>query len=374
MAEPLKNQYGPEIPRTIATMIANVMPSFRRDAFLRDVLEGYEALELMPRGRKISRALRDHLPRHFPEAIDVLLASLGSRVNPLEGQGMAAFLYMPHTNFVADYGLDHFEESMHAQHELTQLFTAEFSIRPFLERHTERTLARLRQWTEDPNPHVRRLVSEGTRPRLPWAPRLRMFQKDPRPVLALLDLLKDDPELYVRRSVANNLNDIGKDHPAVLVATAKSWMKGASEDRAWIVRHALRSAVKRGDAGALSVMGFGGEAHVRLARVSIAPKRVTRGGKVRVSFDVVNDKDRTQRVLVDFRVHFVKSGGRTSPKVFKLKQADLAPRESMHVTKLVSLADLTTRRHYEGRHVVEAIINGRTRRLGAFDLRDRSCS
>ncbi len=160
-------------------------------------------------------------PRHctnicrpnIPQAVDVLLASASQPHEHRASGGMAAFLYMPHLFFVARHGLDHFEDSMRAQHALTQLFTAEYSIRAFLEKHPEATLARLREWTADPSHHVRRLVSEGTRPRLPWAPRLRAFQKDPRPVLELLELLKDDPELYVRRSVANNLNDIGKDHP-----------------------------------------------------------------------------------------------------------------------------------------------------------------
>ena len=179
---------------------------------------------------------------------------------------MAAFLYMPHLFFVARHGLDHFEDSMRAQHALTQLFTAEYSIRAFLEKHPGATLARLREWTADPSHHVRRLVSEGTRPRLPWAPRLRAFQKDPRPVLELLELLKDDPELYVRRSVANNLNDIGKDHPALLTAVAKRWLRGASPERRWIVSHALRSAVKRADAGALGALGYRWQGAVDAAR------------------------------------------------------------------------------------------------------------
>ena len=163
---------------------------------------------------------------------------------------------------------------MQAQHELTQRFTAEFSIRPFIERHPEATLARLAQWTQDPSPHVRRLVSEGTRPRLPWASRLRDFQRDPAPVLALLERLKDDPELYVRRSVANNLNDIGKDHPDLLADVARRWLQNASPERRWIVRHALRSAIKRAEPGALSALGYGAAPTLAIERVRIEPKRL----------------------------------------------------------------------------------------------------
>ena len=216
---------------------------------------------------------------------------------------------------------------MQAQHALTQRFTAEFSIRPFLQAHPEATLARLRQWAFDPSPHVRRLVSEGTRPRLPWAPRLRGFQKDPAPVLALLELLKDDPELYVRRSVANNLNDIGKDHPELLTQTAQRWLKGASENRQWIVGHALRSAVKRGEAGALKVLGFGaGGPCVDCVTRPLRPSAAVMGASVTVAFDVHNPHAHAQRVLVDFCVHYIKANGQPKPKVFKLKTVDAGPR------------------------------------------------
>jgi 3-methyladenine DNA glycosylase AlkC len=166
-------------------------------------------------------------PENYPRAVDILLESAGQPHDHQASGGMASFLYMPHLYFVARHGLDHFEDSMRAQHALTQRFTAEYSIRAFLERHPDRTLARLREWTGDPSHHVRRLVSEGTRPRLPWAPRLHALLRDPRPVIGLLELLKDDSELYVRRSVANNLNDIGKDHPQLLVHFVKSRGSGA---------------------------------------------------------------------------------------------------------------------------------------------------
>ncbi len=282
---------------------------------------------------------------------------------------MAPFLYLPHVFYVAQYGLDHFEASMHAQYELTQRFSAEFSIRSFLERYPEETLARLEVWARDPSPHVRRLVSEGTRPRLPWAPRLRRFQEDPRPVLHLLELLKDDPELYVRRSVANNLNDIGKDHPDVLVETARRWLEDASEERQWLVRHALRSAVKRAEPGALDVLGYGSDAAVKIGNVRLTPKRPVTGGSVNVAFEITNAASRHQRVLVDLRVHFVKANGSASPKVFKLSTLDLAPGETAALKKTITLENLTTRKHYPGTHRVEVVINGRTHPLARFELR-----
>ena len=348
-------------------MIRAVHPDFPQAEFLRDALSGFGPLSLTGRGFHIAAVLRKHLPADYPGAIEVLLASASQPHEHRASGGMAAFLYMPHLFFVAQHGLEHFEDSMRAQHALTQRFTAEYSIRAFLEKHPEATLARLREWSSDPSHHVRRLVSEGTRPRLPWAPRLRAFQKDPRPVLELLELLKDDSELYVRRSVANNLNDIGKDHPALLTAVAKRWLRDASEDRRWIVNHALRSAVKRADSGALGALGYGTEAKVTLRDKRIAPARVKIGGSVAVSFTLVNLQARPQRVMVDLLVHFVKARG-TGAKTFKMKALTLAPRARVTVTKKIGLRQLTTRKHYPGIHKVEALLNGRRMALGSFAL------
>jgi 3-methyladenine DNA glycosylase AlkC len=369
MAEPLRNHFTLDVARRLAAAVAREWPPFDAAAFLADVADGFEALELMDRGRHIARALHRHLPADYPSAIDVLLRTVRDRPARVEGDGgMASFFYLPHVAFVAEFGLEHFDQSMHAQYVLTQRFTAEFSIRPFIERHERKALMMLRAWARDPDAHVRRLVSEGTRPRLPWAGRLRRFQQDPSPVLALLELLKDDPEPYVRRSVANNLNDIGKDHPAVLVDVARRWMEGASAERRALVRHALRTLVKHGHPGALAVLGFGRKADVTIEDAVIAPKRVSKGGKVVVTFSVRSTARRPQQVLVDLRVHFVKATGRASPKVFKLKSATLAAGATMSCRKTVTLADLTTRQHYPGRHLVEALVNGHALPIGAFTL------
>ena len=368
MAEPLKNQYGPEVPVRLAREMAAVSPSFDPDAFLADALLGYDALDLMARGRHLAAVLHRHLPADYEAAVAILLASVQAAPLPETATAMAPFFYLPHTCFVAAFGLGHFEASMRAQHLLTQRFTAEFSIRPFLQHHTQATLERLAQWASDPSHHVRRLVSEGTRPRLPWGQRLRAFQQDPTPVLALLERLKDDPELYVRRSVANNLNDIGKDHPAVLVDTARRWLPGASPERRWLVEHALRFAVKRGDAGALDVLGFGARAQVAVAHARVEPAVARVGGAVAVAFELHNTQAHAQDVLVDFCIHYVKASGQTAPKVFKLKTATLAPGQAVAFAKRVSLAPMTTRVHHPGTHRVEVLVNGVALPLGSFEL------
>lgn len=368
MAEALKNQFGEEIPRKIAGMISAVYPEFAAKDFIHESLDGYKKLGLMPRGWKIAEAMRRFLPQDYNRAAEIIIASLGTTLEKTDNNGMTPFLYMPHVFFVARYGLDHFDISMKAQYELTQRFTAEFSIRPYLERYQEETLIQLRKWSKDPNEHVRRLVSEGTRPRLPWAPRLREFQKNPLPVLELLERLKDDSSLYVRRSVANNLNDIGKDHPELLFATARKWMKDAPKEREWLVRHALRSAVKRGETGALDVLGFGKKAKVKIEKIKITPQRAKIGSSVTIAFDIKNTDSKPQDILIDLGVHYMKSNGKANIKVFKLKKVRISPQESVTLNKTISLKNMTTRRHYPGAHRLDAIVNGCSTPLGEFVL------
>ena len=241
MADSLKTFFSPALVRRLGAEVQRVHPAFPIRKFVKDACTGLDALELLDRGRQIGRALAAHLPQHYPDAIDVILRSLGDEygTDELIGHGMAPFFYMPHLVVVAERGLDHFEVSMRAQYELTKRFTAEFCIRPYIAHDPERTLAVLHTWTRDPNAHVRRLVSEGTRLRLPWAQRVRWLDEHPDRVIALLDLLKDDPSTMVRRSVANNLNDLGRVHPALLIRTAAAWLDDASPARRGLVEHAL---------------------------------------------------------------------------------------------------------------------------------------
>jgi len=370
MAESLKTFFSPSLVMRLAADIQRVHAAFPSRRFVKDATKGLDELELLDRGKHITRALERHLPSNYPDAIDILLRSLGPEhaTDELLGVGMAPFYYLPHTQFVATRGLDHFELSMRAQYELTKRFSAESSIRPFIAAEPERTLATLRQWTRDPNAHVRRLVSEGTRLRLPWAVRVQWLDANPERVLELLELLKDDPAALVRRSVANNLNDLGKVHPALLARTCRAWLDEASAERRALVEHALRSAVKRGDASALRLLGYGKKAAVKIERVRIVPARVAIGGSVAVRFVVASTSRSKQELLIDLGVHFVKVGGKFARKVFKLKRVVLPAGETVALTKSISLAVHTTRKPQPGRHVVDVIVNGETTRVGQFTL------
>jgi len=365
VAEPLKDSFGPEVIERIAADIAAVHPAFPRSEFVRRASDGFGDLELTPRARLISAALAATLPADRGEALRVLGASLGPPLGDRESGGMAAFVYLPHVYFVADHGLDHFEEAMWFQHEVTRRFTAEYSIRTFLDAHTQRTLAQLREWASDPDMHVRRLVSEGTRPRLPWAPRLQRFIDDPSPVVDLLELLKDDRAEYVRRSVANNLNDISKDHPDLAVEVARRWLR--RPERARLVRHGMRTLVKLGHRGALEVLGYAERDGIEVEELAVVPRRVRIGDRTRLWAVVANRATSARSALVDFRVHFVKRNG-SSPKVFKGKEARIEAGGRLEVAKTVSLARQTTRTPYPGTHRVELVVNGKVSAATTFEV------
>jgi 3-methyladenine DNA glycosylase AlkC len=370
MADALKSFFSPALVRRLAADIARVHPTFPAPAFIKRATTGLQSLELLDRGKHISRALAEHLPSDYLRAVEVLIRSLGPEhpTDELVGVGMAPFFYLPHTMFVAERGLDHFDVSMRAQYQLTKRFSAEASVRPYIARDPERTFALFRRWAGDANPHVRRLVSEGTRLRLPWAPRVAWLDSNPERVLQLLELLKDDPTTLVRRSVANNLNDLGKLRPDLLVRTCAAWLKGASAERRALVEHALRSAVKRGETGALKLLGYGKQAAVSVEKVKFEPRRVTIGDRVRLSFVLRSESRASQEVLVDLAVHFVKAGGRTAPKVFKLKRIQLPPGGQVELQSRISLAVHTTRVPRPGRHAVDVLVNGQPKRVGSFDV------
>lgn len=375
MAEPLKYLLNDTVPPRIAAMVRRAWRPFDTQAFLREIEPGYESLELMARGQRIAQALQAHLPQDVPRALRVLVDSMDPPMG-LDAAGepdagdrpYSAFLYLPHSMYIGAQGLAHFEAAMAAQHALTQRFTAEFCIRPYLLHHQGATLARLRDWAQDGNAHVRRLVSEGTRPRLPWAPRLPVFQKDPQLALPLLDALKDDPSSYVRRSVANHLGDIAKDHPDLAVGTARTWLQGANAQREALVRHGLRFLIKRGDAGALDALGVGHAVALDVRAARVVPARARIGDKVRIEVELHNSTPQAQRVLADLKVHYVKAHGGAAPKVFKLQTLDIPPGATVAVGKTLSLQQMTTRTHYPGAHQVELVLNGRPQPLGQFQL------
>jgi 3-methyladenine DNA glycosylase AlkC len=369
MAEPLINQYGPEVPALLAERFQSVYADFPAQQFLSLCLQNYDSLGLMARGQHMAKAMAQCLPADFMAAADIVQDALAEPLITDQSFAMASFVYLPHGFFVANEGITHHERSMTLLHAITQRFTSEFAIRRFLLEQPEATLKVLASWCQDSSEHVRRLVSEGTRPRLPWAARLPAFQADPTPVISLLEQLKDDTSSYVRRSVANNLNDISKDHPQRVLDLAEAWLVDADDNRRALVRHGLRSLIKAGDAQALALMGFVPAAGITLAQVSLLPAAPRRGEHLQISCELINQNTQAQSLCVDLRIHYLRQNGRYGIKVFKWKTLTLAAGESSVLSYRLSLADMTTRRHYEGRHLASLLVNGEVFDLGEFELR-----
>ncbi len=258
---PIKFLLDREAIDCLAHNIGLVHSSFDAQTFKGLALINIAPLSFMERSAHIAAALKATLPAKFSDATEILINTLTPPNVHTERLGLSVFFYLPHTRFVAEYGRDAqhnggedpFDVAMRAQYELTRRFTAEFSIRPFLMHDFERTLNQLTLWLNDPDPHVRRLCSEGCRPRLPWGARIPQLIKDPRPTLPILEALKNDPSLYVRRSVANHLGDIAKDHPALAFEICERWLTNADKDLKWVIRHAVRHPAKQGHATAIAL-------------------------------------------------------------------------------------------------------------------------
>jgi 3-methyladenine DNA glycosylase AlkC len=337
--------------RHIAEELTAIEPSFDSKRFLKLSLADLDDLSLMQRLRRMTESLHATLPEDYPAAIAILRA-LAPRIN-------RSFVTLVLPDYVGLYGhsAGHFKVSMDALAFFTTFGSAEFAIREFLRRDLPRTLAVMEKWSRSDNEHHRRLASEGSRPRLPWSFRLDSLVADPAPTLPILETLKNDASLYVRKSVANHLNDITKDHPSWVLDLLESWPL-ETKHTAWIARHALRTLIKKGDRRALAVIGAGEKPKVLLHDVMVSPRQIALGDKVSLSFRLESTAKNPQRLVVDYRVHYVKKSGDTSGKVFKLKELTLAPGECVTLSRSQSIRDFTTRVHHAGKHEIEVLVNG----------------
>ncbi|MEO9336064.1 DNA alkylation repair protein [Mesorhizobium sp. SB112] len=345
--------------RHIATETANICPAFDAGRFMTLATENLDDLGIMQRMRQTAVSLHDALDLDFPKAIEVL--------NGLAPRIKHGFASITLPEYVALYGQKHFDISMKALEYYTPFGSAEFAIRHFLASDFDRTLAVVRGWAESDNEHVRRLASEGSRPRLPWSFQLKNLVADPSPTAPILDALKNDPSPYVRKSVANHLNDITKDHPQFVIDRVSKW---PMDDKytAWIVRHALRTLIKKGDPHALGLIGTTGKAMVRIEGFSVSPASISLGARIKLEARIVSTSEIAQQLVVDYAVRYVKKSGAASRKVFKLKEIVLPPSASQNLSINQTIRDFTTRTHNAGHHKVELIVNGETLGESGFDL------
>ncbi|EJM05871.1 MULTISPECIES: DNA alkylation repair protein [unclassified Pseudomonas] len=358
-APALKEIFNAERLQHIASEMSAVYPAFKAKAFLKHAQDGLAELSVMQRMARVSESLHAVLPLDYEDSLNVL-RELAPRLN-------SGFVSMCLPHYVASYGGHAFDTSMDALKYFTTFGSSEFAIRHFLRSDLERSLERMHDWTRDENHHVRRLASEGSRPRLPWSFRLDAVQADPQLAAGILDRLKADESLYVRKSVANHLNDVTKVHPEWVLDTIEGWSLD-NKHTAWIAKHALRSLIKQGDLRALTVIGAGAKAEVELLDVQVEPAVVRLGEAITLSFVVKSTVAHEQRLVIDYSIDYVKANGGVSGKVFKLKTVGLAGFEREVVGRRQVIRDFTTRKHFVGRHGVRVMVNGEVLASTVFEI------
>lgn len=377
--EPFKNLINTGTVARAGQHLQRVWPGFERQRFERHAAHGLDALEFKARAMQLADALQATLPANFADAADVLEASLAPPI-PLDAKGepaglsdaqsetgLSGWVVWSMGEFVVRQGMGDVPRALQCLHALTQRFSAEFAIRPFIQQHPGLALDTLHRWVDDPSAHVRRLVSEGSRPRLPWGLRLQALVADPAPTLPLLRALQDDASAYVRRSVANHLNDIAKDHPDLVAGWVREHLVDANAPRHALLRHASRSLVKQGHAPTLAAWGLG-QGLQGQASLALSAQRVKVGGEIALDVTLQSSGRAPQALVVDYVVHHVRANGSASPKVFKGWKLTLAPNEQRTLAKRHSLRPVTTRTLYPGTHRVELSVNGQVLASAGFEL------
>jgi 3-methyladenine DNA glycosylase AlkC len=359
--EPFKNAFSYPNSRRIAEALKRAHPAFSLPRFSKGLETALEPLELKQRMHLIADRVEAGLPAHPPELFSILAKTLAT--DEADTRGLRGFLVWPLTEIVARRGLapEHFAESMQLFSKMTKCFTAEFAIRPFLRVHRERTLEQLHAWCEHPDEHVRRLVSEGSRPLLPWGGNLPELLESPHPTLKLLEKLHRDPSDYVRLSVSNHLNDFSKHHPELVIETLTRWQKANPDDPrlAKLARHACRTLLKSGHPGALEFHGYGSAKLLEIEIFELAKNSVTLGGHLDYRLVVRNSSRRPLRVMFDYAVLHRKANDTLSPKVFKGRTRELAAGARWEITGRHSVKPITTRVYHAGMHGFEPRLNGR---------------
>ncbi|MDB5085422.1 MAG: hypothetical protein JWN30_2308 [Bacilli bacterium] len=332
-----------------------VYAPFHTEKFVQETMAGdWNELPLKQRFRRLSTTVGENLPARYEEALGILFAI---------DEECVGFPYLFFPDFVEVYGQAeaHWERSMEALERFTSKSSAEFAVRSFILENPERMLSQMTAWADHPNEHVRRLASEGCRPRLPWGQALPLFKHDPTPLLPILELLKADPSLYVRKSVANNLNDIAKDNPSFVLETARRW-KGTHAHTDWIIRHGCRTLIRKANPVALTLFGYAEVEDktplVQFSTLSANPSELSIGENCELRYELHIREGDSVRIRIEYGIDFVKSAGRTSRKLFLLSDKTVHGGVRLSGTRIHRWADLTTRRHYPGEHNIVLLVNG----------------
>jgi 3-methyladenine DNA glycosylase AlkC len=357
MAEPLKNMFNPAFFEKLCPVMRQTIPGFDcRDFIYRVFNNAWPELELKERVRHIAITLHHFLPDDFKTA-SAILVNLSKALQHANAQVQGfELIFIP--EYIQLFGMDHVAESLPALEQITQLVSAEFAIRPFLLGYPERTMKQMLLWSKHPDANVRRLSSEGCRPRLPWAMAVPALKKNPHPILPILENLRADPSEYVRRSVANNLNDIAKDHPDLVLKVAARW-QGKNPDTDKIIKHGCRTLLKKGDENALTLHGFNSKSKASVDSLSLSKKKIKIGDDLHFQFGFINREKRSTSFRLEYAIDYLTSTGKTSRKIFKITENNFTPGRTISIQRKQSFKNFTTRKHFKGPHFLSILANGK---------------
>lgn len=361
----LKDIYSPTFYHGFSEILSQIIPSFDKQYFVSQIfIENFTQMELKERMRHTTQVLHRFLPSDFIEAVSLIEKMITQLRQQNEGEENLAYIFLP--DYIEVYGLDDFATSMKALELVTQFITCEFAVRPFLLKYGARMIEQMQVWSLHKNHKVRRLASEGSRPRLPWAMAIPALKKDPKPILVILETLKNDPSESVRRSVANNLNDISKDHPYLVVQLANAW-KGHTKETDAVIKHGCRTLLKQAHPEVLTLYNLVSE-HIHLSDFSLLTPTLNIGESLEFSFSIRNDNADSQKVRLEYAVYYKRQNGNWSKKVFKISEREYAPEEQANILRKQRFVPITTRRFYAGTQQISLIINGEEKEKVSFEL------
>ncbi|RCW67027.1 DNA alkylation repair protein [Saliterribacillus persicus] len=358
MTELLKDKYSPDFFEQFINIVKSRYTAFEENKFMNVIYDGeWDQKELKERMRHISIALNQTISEPYEDIIKILI-DIAPECSGFE------YLFFP--DFVEVYGQEDWEVSMTALEHFTKYSSSEFAVRAFIMKNESKMMEQMKCWALNENHHVRRLATEGCRPRLPWAAPLTSFKKDPSLVIPILEQLKKDPSKYVQKSVANNLNDISKDHPAIVKEIIRKWSDRNPETE-WILKHGSRTLLKNGDVETLHLFGYATPKDISVDNLSISKPKISLGETLTFSFNLNNESEHPQKLRVEYAIYFVKANGKQSKKIFHLSQKNY--KGGVHtLTRKHVFKNLTTRKHYSGKHAISLLVNGEEKATTTFEL------
>jgi len=355
MAELLKNIYNERFFEGFLTNLKRVIPELDDLSLVNDIYcDDWEILELKQRMRQISTSLSKYLNSEFKLASGQIVELVNLLIAQKQNQALE-YMFLP--DFIEIYGIDDYKTSIVAFETITKYTSCEFAIRPFIVRYQDPLMDQMLAWSKNENHHVRRLSSEGCRPRLPWAMALPKFKKDPKLIIPILKNLKDDKSEYIRKSVANNLNDLTKDNPEIVIQLTKKWI-GKSEKTDWILKHGCRTLLKQGNQVVMQLFGFGSTNNIEVLSFKVENTTIEVGDYLNFSFELQNNNKSTTKIRLEYVVYYQKANGTLTKKVYQISEKEHSPNSLIRIERSRSFKPITTRKFHSGLHQIAVIVNG----------------